>query len=151
EVLDRARRAANRPLRSLNPNVPHALEAVCLKAMAPKPGDRYPTARALADDIERWLADEPVSAWEEPARLRLCRVPPHHHPLVPAGSAAALAGLAGLVAVLTIQAEDNRRLRVANQLARSRADLALEAIDVLQTGKYEGENVFHNPMYRKQN
>jgi eukaryotic-like serine/threonine-protein kinase len=151
EVLDRARRGAIRPLRSLNPNVPHALEAICLKAMAPKPGDRYTTAQALADDVEFWLADEPVSAWEESAWLRLCRWLRRHRTLVAAGAAATLAGLAGLVVVLTIQAEDNRRLRIANQLARSRADLALEAIDVLQTGKYEGENVFHNPMYRKQN
>ena len=39
-----------------------ALEAVCLKAMALKPEDRYATCRALADDVERWAADEPVSA-----------------------------------------------------------------------------------------
>ena len=30
--------------------------------MALKPGDRYHSARALADDIEHWLADEPVTA-----------------------------------------------------------------------------------------
>ena len=46
--------------------IPRALEAVCLKAMATEPEDRYATARALAEDIERWLADEPVTAWREP-------------------------------------------------------------------------------------
>jgi serine/threonine protein kinase len=35
EVLDRARRGAIRSPRSLNPKVPRALEAVCLKALAP--------------------------------------------------------------------------------------------------------------------
>ena len=39
-----------------------ALEAVCLKAMALKPEDRYAIARALAEDVERWMADEPVTA-----------------------------------------------------------------------------------------
>ena len=68
EVLERVRRGEIRPPRSLNPNVPRALEAVCLKALAPRPEDRYPTARALADDVERWLADEPVTAWREPLR-----------------------------------------------------------------------------------
>ena len=43
-----------------------ALEAICLKAMALKPEDRYASCRALADDVERWTADEPVSAWREP-------------------------------------------------------------------------------------
>ena len=39
-----------------------ALEAVCLKAMALKPEDRYAAPKALAEDVERWLADEPVTA-----------------------------------------------------------------------------------------
>ena len=34
--------------------------------MAMKPEDRYASCRALADDIERWAADEPVTAWAEP-------------------------------------------------------------------------------------
>jgi len=38
------------------------IEAVCLKAMAKRPDARYPTAKALADDLARWLAGQPVSA-----------------------------------------------------------------------------------------
>ena len=34
--------------------------------MALRPEDRYASARALAEDVEHWLADEPVSAWREP-------------------------------------------------------------------------------------
>ena len=48
------------------PSLDKALEAVCLKAMATRPEDRYPTPRDLADDLERWMADEPVTAWREP-------------------------------------------------------------------------------------
>jgi eukaryotic-like serine/threonine-protein kinase len=40
-----------------------ALESICLKAMATRPEARYDSARALADEIERWLADEPVAAY----------------------------------------------------------------------------------------
>ena len=54
------------PPRQLDPSIDRALEAVCLKAMALEPEDRYATPRALADDIERWMADEPVTAWREP-------------------------------------------------------------------------------------
>ena len=50
------------PPRSLKPGIDPALEAVCLKAMAMSP--RTATLRAvLAADLERWAADEPVSAW----------------------------------------------------------------------------------------
>ena len=52
--------------RKLDPGVDRALEAVCVQAMAPRPEDRYATPRVLADDIERWMADEPVLAWREP-------------------------------------------------------------------------------------
>jgi eukaryotic-like serine/threonine-protein kinase len=50
--------------RALDPSIDRALEAICQKAMATRPDDRYATARALTDDIERWMADEPVSARE---------------------------------------------------------------------------------------
>jgi serine/threonine protein kinase len=42
--------------RRLNPRVPARLEAICLKAMAADPSCRYPTAEALAEDLERWLS-----------------------------------------------------------------------------------------------
>jgi serine/threonine protein kinase len=41
--------------RSLDAAVPPALEAICAKALAPRPDDRYPSARALAEAIDRWL------------------------------------------------------------------------------------------------
>jgi hypothetical protein len=49
-----------RPTR-LDPSIDPALEAVCLKAMALRPEDRYASPRLLAEDLERWMADEPVS------------------------------------------------------------------------------------------
>ncbi|MBI3466552.1 MAG: signal peptidase I [Planctomycetes bacterium] len=59
--------------RHVTREVPKPLEAVCLKAMARQPERRYPSCRALADDIERWLADEPVSARRESAFARFSR------------------------------------------------------------------------------
>jgi hypothetical protein len=54
------------PAQQRKGSVPPALEAVCARAMAAKLEDRYPTAKALADEVQRWLADEPVSAYREP-------------------------------------------------------------------------------------
>ena len=48
--------------REANSEVPVLLEAICLKAMATRPEDRYRSPRDLAEDIEHWLADEPISA-----------------------------------------------------------------------------------------
>ncbi len=61
------------PPRALDPSIDRALEAVCLKAMALKPEDRYASPKALAEDIERWMADEPVTAWREPWMRRARR------------------------------------------------------------------------------
>jgi serine/threonine protein kinase len=50
------------PPRQRAPWVPRPLESICLKALAALPKDRYASARALSDDVERWLGDEPVRA-----------------------------------------------------------------------------------------
>ncbi len=50
----------------VKPGVAPALEAICQKAMALQPGERYESAAALAGDVVYWLADEPVGAWREP-------------------------------------------------------------------------------------
>jgi serine/threonine protein kinase len=66
DVLTRVRAGNWPPPRAVQPEVAPALQAICLKAMALRPDERYGTALELAADIERWLADEPVTAWREP-------------------------------------------------------------------------------------
>jgi hypothetical protein len=51
EVLAHATRGEVTPPRQLNPRVPTALERICLKALAPDPRERYPSAAALADEL----------------------------------------------------------------------------------------------------
>jgi hypothetical protein len=46
----------------LNPRAGRALSAVCRKAMSKEPGDRYPTARELAEEIRRYREFRPVAA-----------------------------------------------------------------------------------------
>lgn len=65
ELVRRVERGDFAPPGRLNPKIDGDLEAVCLKAMALRPEDRYATARALAEDLEHWLADEPVSSRRE--------------------------------------------------------------------------------------
>ncbi|MCA9248839.1 MAG: serine/threonine protein kinase, partial [Planctomycetales bacterium] len=64
EILDQVRRGAFPAPRTVRPRTPRALEAICLKAMDKAPERRYASAQELADDVVRWLADEPVQAWK---------------------------------------------------------------------------------------
>jgi serine/threonine-protein kinase len=73
DVLRAVQRGAFAPPRSIDPSLERSLEAICLTAMALKPEDRYASCRALADDIERWSADEPVSVHRESLATRLTR------------------------------------------------------------------------------
>ncbi|HEV3005449.1 MAG TPA: serine/threonine-protein kinase, partial [Pirellulales bacterium] len=65
EMFDRIRYGVFARPREVRAWVPAALEAICVKAMSLASAQRYSSARALADDIEHWLADEPVAAMRD--------------------------------------------------------------------------------------
>lgn len=72
------------PPRRHAPWLPRALESICMKAMALAPTDRYISARALSEDVQRWLADEPVAAHRERVSERVFRWLRNHRTLATA-------------------------------------------------------------------
>ena len=62
EVLNKVRACNPVPPSTLKPNVPHGLEAICLKAIEKLPENRYQGASEFADDLCRWLDGEPIYA-----------------------------------------------------------------------------------------
>ncbi len=128
--------------RAVNPSLDTALEAVCVKAMATLPENRYASCRALADDVEQWMADEPVAAWTEPWSRTVLRWLTRHRTGVAAAAAGLLAGVLGLSAVLAVQARANGALASKNsELTAANAQVttanaALSAANVRVEARY---------------
>ncbi|MGO9470387.1 MAG: protein kinase domain-containing protein [Isosphaeraceae bacterium] len=72
ETLDQVRQAPPEPPSGIGRRLDRDLEAICLKCLEKEPEGRYPSALALAEDLERWLAGKPTQArpLSRPARLR---------------------------------------------------------------------------------
>jgi len=140
DVLRAAQAGDFRPPRSVDPTIDRALEAVCLKAMALKPTDRYASPKALADDIERWMADEPVTAWREPWSRRARRWGRRNRTAVATLAAAVLVALAGTAAVLAVQTQLNSELKAANaDLAVANAQVKRSNVDLEAANQRERE------------
>jgi serine/threonine-protein kinase len=122
EILRKVQRGEITLPRRLDPWIDKALEAICLNAMANRPEDRYATCRALADDIERWAADEPVSVCRESRSARLARWSRRHRASVQTATMtlAVVAVLATTAAFIVNLARRNE------EAARKKADLARE-------------------------
>ena len=68
DTLDQVRNQEPVPLRRLNARVPFDLETICLTCLQKEPRKHYPTALALAEDLDRLLKGEPTPC---PADARL--------------------------------------------------------------------------------
>ena len=143
EVLASVQKGDFPPPQQVEPGAPPALQAICIKAMALRPEDRYPSAQALAQDIERWLADEPVTAWREPWRVRAGRWVRRHQTAVTATAAAALVALllGGGGALFFQRQWAERRAELARQEARLRqgVEAAIEEVTKLEEKARWGE------------
>ena len=136
EILQKVKAGDFLRPREVRRDVAAALEAVCLKAMALKPQDRYSSPRTLAADIERWLADEPVSAWSEPWPVRARRWLGRHRTLVTTTAATLLVATVSLAVATILLQTANSRERQAN----ADKEAALEEKEIaLHTAKASAE------------
>ena len=113
------------PLRKLNPEVPRDLETVVQKAIEREASHRYASAHALADDLRRFVDDEPIQARRASVAERLARWG-RRNPVV-AGLTAVVATLlfTGTIIATATAYRFNRlaeREKTARALADSRAD-----------------------------
>ncbi|MEJ2188258.1 MAG: protein kinase [Acidobacteriota bacterium] len=96
------------PLKQLDPEVPRDLEMIVAQCMEKEPHRRYASARAVADDLQRYLDGEPVAARRAGAVYRLGKRVRKHRTLT-AVVAAAVAAVLVLSGALIWQGVQNRR------------------------------------------
>jgi serine/threonine protein kinase len=66
------------PPRLVQPKIPRDLETICLKCLEKKPLNRYASAAALAQDLQAYLHDEPISAQSLSLLDQVARSISHH-------------------------------------------------------------------------
>jgi tetratricopeptide (TPR) repeat protein len=106
------------------PGTPLALDAVCLKALAKKPAERYGSAAEVASEVRCYLADEPVSAYRDPPVARIGRWARRRRTLVTGLAAAALVAVVSLTVATVLLSAANRRESEARLLAQQRGEEA---------------------------
>jgi serine/threonine protein kinase len=118
-VLSVIQQTAEKPapkLRSLAPALDRDLEIICAKCLEREPNARYCSAGDLAEDLERWLADRPISARPVSAPVRICRWS-RRNPTA-AGMAVLLLALGIVIGIMTWE----------SRLLRRPADIAIAVL-----------------------
>jgi WD40 repeat protein/serine/threonine protein kinase len=137
ELLRKVREEEPAPPRQVHPGASPALEAVCLRALAKKPADRYESASELARDVQRWLADEPVSAYRDSLAARLGRWARRHKPVVAGAAALLVTALVALfVGGVLIRQEQQRTDAARVKAAEEKAEMERKAKDELEGHLY---------------
>ena len=144
DSMERMRHAAEDPTpepRAIDSRIPRTLNAVCRKAMSRERLNRYLSAKELAEDVQRFLADEPVSAVPDPWYTKVGRWARRHAQITVA--AAIFLVLTAVVAttalVVTNRARQEANLARADEARAKEQALvwlreAERLIDVMATG-----------------
>jgi serine/threonine protein kinase/Tfp pilus assembly protein PilF len=93
------------PPSRLQPAVPRDLETICLKCLQKEPAKRYASALALAEDLDRYLADKPILARRTPPWERILKWV-RRRPAVAALLALTIATTLGLLAAILVSTRE---------------------------------------------
>ena len=120
-------RAHPKPPRELRSALHRDLEVICLKCLAKQPEDRYGSTEALADDLNRWLRNEPILArrylpWERMTKWV------QRSPALSAVSAVALLAVSFSIISLWQSKEAIRREQVQTQDAMDAQTATLDEL-----------------------
>lgn len=115
KLIDRIITEPTPRLRQFDPRAPAALDAICAKAMGKTQAERYASATELAKDVQRFLADEPVSVLSEPLSVRVARWMKRHRTLVATTAVALIVGIIGASVLAAMSARHAKVVEKANE------------------------------------
>ncbi len=131
KMLYKIQQGSIRPAKIVSPSVSVALSAICEKATALRVQDRYASVSELTKDIERWMADEPISIVHESGLQRAMRWARKHQTLAVSISAVLTATAIGLSIFGAIVSAKN------GELNRLNASLDIANEDLQQSNERE--------------
>ncbi len=137
DTLDLVRTAEPVAPSQLLPRMPRDLETICLKALQKDPGRRYPDVAALAEDLRRFRAGEPIVARPVSSAERAwrwCRRNPRMAALAATVGLLLVVVAAGSTAAYFVLRQANRKLVAANITAENRR---IEAESAQQRAEHE--------------
>jgi serine/threonine-protein kinase len=129
DILQAVRAGRMVPPRKANREVPEPLEAVVLKAMSMDPFRRYKTANELAQEVERWLADERVLAYREPLWMQAGRWMRHNRSVVAGLAALVFTAIVGLTVGLYAVGREQALTAKQRDVAEANLKLAQKAVN----------------------
>jgi hypothetical protein len=112
--------------RSVDESIPFELETIVLKAIAKNPAERYATAQELADDLKRYLEDQPVQARRPTLLERARKWSRRHKPVVVSAAGLLIVALGGLLASTILIARAQSETQAAYERERDKAQEARE-------------------------
>jgi WD40 repeat protein len=133
QLLERVKRGKFERPKDVYSGIPASLEAICMKAMSNRPNDRYTSPSKLADDIEHWLADEPIGAWPEPPLHRLRRWARKNPAIVTGGVATLIIGFISSVAISILVSQYASKLSISEHIANESSANAKKSEQLAKT------------------
>jgi len=106
------------------------LEAICLKALEKSPDARYALASELAQEVQRWLADEPVHAFPEPWTVRAVRWGRRHRTMVAAAAVLVATATIALAVSTVLIAREAKEAEAQGQQARQAVQLLTKVSEI---------------------
>jgi len=122
ELLKCVRKGCFKKPREIESSVPKALEAICLKAMQTEPEERYESAKILAVEVERYLADELVEAHREPLLSRTARWGRKHKAIVSSVAVLLITSVIALSTSTVLIAKANNATKLAYEETKRERD-----------------------------
>lgn len=137
ELLEKIGKGDHQLPSQVNPSVPRDLEAICLRAMAIDPQNRYLSAEHFAQDLNRFLSHQPVVA-RHPGLLGIAGRWSRRHPTLTAALILSAIALAGFISLVV--ASNHRLTELNSQLSSTNEDLS-DALEASRRALFHNEQI----------